>query len=501
MDIKFSSTGFTAQPAWALPVMADKTLAPIIAKQLDKPVLETIKQVLSQSPVFKGDKEQFLWLHGLGTKAKPLSIVLYGVGQVDKFTKSTDSLKLGGLLAAQAKTHGLTDLHIMTPDCVDPSVMALGAMLRAYQFADYKTTGKDAVPPSLKTLTFHSTDKTAQKNWPQQAALAAGVYLARDVMNQPPNICTPAGFVKTAQDRMKNLPVTFRVLDKAAIAKNKMGAIQAVSRGSRNDAYVLIAEYNGLASGAKQKKTAPLALVGKGVTFDTGGYNIKPGVSAGGTMGDMKYDMGRAAAVMGAVMALAQGKAPVNVVGIVGLTENLIDEDAYLPSEIVTTLSGQTVEIMDTDAEGRLVLADLLTFVQQQYNTKHIIDIATLTGSAMAALGNEYAAVLSNDDRMVANVMQCGLTIGEKCWRLPIDAAPAQTVKGSISDLVNVELSRIAGASFAALFLSHFVDKDVAWTHIDMAGLMRTKTDLPICPAGAMGYGVRLLVEYATHYG
>jgi leucyl aminopeptidase len=503
MDIKFSSAGMTAQTAWAVPVLSGQKLAADLGK-LGSAIADKLKQVAQQSIVFKGEKEQFLWIHGLGTKQKPLSVLLYGIGKKTNFNDQLDSLKLGGALLAQAKAHGQTDLHVWAPDFANAALIGLGAQLRAYQFADYKTKGKDILPPVVKAMTLHGENiKIAEKIWPQYAAVASGVYLARDVMNQPPNICTPAGFVKTAQDRMKKLPVTFRVLDKAAIAKLGMGAIQAVSRGNRNDPYVLIAEYNGTVTKtvAKTKKTksSPVALVGKGVTFDTGGYNIKPGVSAGWTMGDMKYDMGGAAAVMGTVLALAQGKVPVHVVGIVGLTENMVDEDAYLPSEIITTLSGQTVEVIDTDAEGRLVLADLLTYVQQHYKPKAILDIATLTGAVVVALGMDYAGVLGHDDAMVEAVMQSGLNTGEKCWRLPIDAAPAHTLKSSIADLVNVDISRLAGASFAAHFLSHFVEKDVPWTHIDIAAMMRVKGDTMLCPAGAMGFGVRLLTDYITH--
>ena len=497
MDIKFSPAVFGSADVWALPVTSDKKLSTILTKDLGKATADTLKKVIQSHTTFLGERDQFLWIHGLGTGEKASSILLYGIGSSQKSFTTPDNLKLGGLLAAQAKASGVVDLHVLVPEKAIAADIALGARLRSYQFADYKTKGIDKKTPELKKITFHTQDiKAAQSQWKQQSAIADGVFLARDMMNQPPNICTPDGFVKTTQKRMAGLPVTFKVLNKNAIDKLGMGAIQAVSRGNRNDAYVLIAEYKG----TTKQKSSPLALVGKGVTFDTGGYNIKPGVGSGWTMGDMKYDMGGAAAVMGTVMALAQSKAPVHVVGIVGLTENMIDEDAYLPSEVITTLSGQTVEVIDTDAEGRLVMADLLTYVQRQYKAKTIIDIATLTGAVIVALGSEYAGLLSPSDAMADKIFQSGVQTGEKCWRLPMDAAPMATLKNSlVADMVNVDLGRLAGGSFAALFLSQFVEDDVIWAHIDIAGLMRYKSDTAFCPAGAIGFGVRLLVDYTLN--
>ncbi len=497
MDIKFSSAAFTPAQSFALPVSSSKTLSTAHAKLLGKTLTDTLNNALKAGTAFQADKEQMLWLHGIKSGTKTISVLLYGVGKPNEMSV-LDSLKLGGLLAAQAKAQNIANLHVVVNEAIDVQQCALGATLRSYQFSGYKTTAKDTKSVPLKQVTLHvGNAKQAQKDWVQQNAIAEGVYLARDLMNQPPNICTPENFVAAVRDAVKSLPVTLTVLDEKTIAKKGLGALQAVARGSRHPAYVLIAEYNGLAPTGKTKaKTQPIALVGKGVTFDTGGYNLKPGTFVGGGMFDMKYDMGGAAAVMGSILALAQGAAATHVVGIVGLTENLVDEDAYLPGEVVTTLSGQTVEIMDTDAEGRLVLADLLTYVQQQHKPHTIIDIATLTGSAMSAFGNEYAALFSNQDELANQLQQSGMKTGEKCWRMPIDAAPAHTLKSTIADFVNVELSRLAGASFAALFLSQFVEKDVNWAHLDIAGLMKAKADMAICPAGGMGFGIRLMVDY-----
>lgn len=493
MDIKFSAAALPKTGFWVLPVQADKKLPAVTSKALGATLTKTVETVLKSQTLFTGEKEQFLPLHGLsGT-----SILLYGVGKPADFNSKTDSLKIGGLTAAQGKTLGASALHVVLTAEADAQQFATGAGLRAYKFADYKTksTDKNGV---VKNLIIHTKDATKQTGtWKANQALVNGVYLARDLMNQPPNICTPANFVKQVKAAFKGLNVTITALDEKGIAKNKMGALQAVARGNRNDPYVLAIEYKG----SKKAGSKPLALIGKGVTFDTGGYNIKPGVFTGGSMGDMKYDMGGAAAVVGTMLALARGKAPVHAVGVVGLTENMIDEDSYLPSEVITTMSGQTVEVMDTDAEGRLVLADVITYTQKYHKPKTIIDIATLTGSALVALGTEYCALFSNDDKLADRLFQAGQDTGERCWRMPIDAAPNASLKSSVADMVNVELSRLAGASFAALFISQFVDKDVNWAHLDIAGTMKARTDLPICPAGGMGYGVRLMHEYALKHG
>lgn len=494
MDIKFSATALPKTGALAVPVSAKAKLAGAVQKALGSTITKSIQAAIQNQTVFTGDKEQFLALHGLNDA----TILLYGVGADSDFNRDADSLKIGGLLAAQAKTLGLLHLHMLVSAEADTQIVATGAALRAYQFAGYKTKTSDK-PNGLKTLTIHTSDaKQQQAAWKTSQSVVTGVYLARDLMNQPPNICTPEGFVKQVKQAFKGLRVTIKTLDEKAIAQNKMGALQAVARGNRNDPYVLVIEYKG---GKTKAGSRPLAFVGKGVTFDTGGYNLKPGTFAGGSMGDMKYDMGGAAAVVGAMLALVQGNASVHAVGIVGLTENMIDEDSYLPSEVITTMSGQTVEVMDTDAEGRLVLADLMTYVQKHYKPKTLIDIATLTGSALVALGTEYAALFSNDDTLADHLSAVGTTTGERCWRMPIDAAPVSSLKSAVADMVNVELGRLAGASFAALFLSQFVDKGVTWGHVDMAGCMKARTDLAICPAGGMGFGVRLLHKYAVNHG
>lgn len=494
MDIKFSATTLPKTGLWVLPVQAGKKLSAATIKAVGATLSKSIQAALKSNPIFTGEKEQFLPLHGLsGT-----SILLYGIGSSGDFKTTADSLKIGGLLSAQVKTLGATQAHIIIPAEIDAQQLALGASLRSYQFKDYKTKVKAKDTNAVKTITLHVKDAAKQQTvWKTNQSLAKGVYLARDLMNQPPNICTPAGFVKQVKAAFKGLRVTITALDEKAIAKNKMGALLAVARGNRHDPYVLVIEYKG----AKKAGSKPLALVGKGVTFDTGGYNIKPGTFTGGSMGDMKYDMGGGAAVVGTMLALAQGKAPVHAIGVVGLTENMVDEDSYLPSEVITTMSGQTVEVMDTDAEGRLVLADAITYVQKYYKPKTIIDIATLTGSALVALGTEYSALFSNNDKLADRLFQAGQDTGERCWRMPIDAAPNASLKSPVADMVNVELSRLAGASFAALFISQFVDKGVDWAHLDIAGCMKARTDLAICPTGGMGYGVRLMHEYALNHG
>ncbi|HEY1095629.1 MAG TPA: leucyl aminopeptidase [Alphaproteobacteria bacterium] len=500
MHIKFTTANQTSKPVLAVPVSKGKKMPAAIRKLLPAGLVTQLDKIAKSAAAFEGEKDQFLWAHHVKNGTAISSVLLYGIGDEASFDAIQDSQKTGGQLFVNLNAYGTKDATIMMAPVMDAAQCALGAKLRAYHFDNYKTKDKEKALPKLKSLAFATeAAKQAQKDWASLDGIANAVYLARDLMNQPPNICTPANFVKTARATMKDLPVKFTVLNEDKIHALGMGAIEAVGRGSRNASHVLIAEYNGLGTAAKGKaKSKPIALVGKGVTFDTGGYNLKPGSSPFGMMGDMKYDMGGAAAVIGALMALANAGVKQHVVAIVGLVENLIDEDAYLPGEVITTMSGQTVEIVDTDAEGRLVLADLLTHVQKEYDPSVIIDIATLTGAILIALGQNYAGLFSNDDKLADGLFKAGQEIGEKCWRLPLDAATPATLKSSIADLVNVEPSRLGGASFAASFIHQFVDKDRAWAHLDIAGLMKANGSNPICPAGAMGYGVRLLYQYVV---
>jgi leucyl aminopeptidase len=497
MHIKFTPFKSSTKAIMALPVGPGKVLTSAVKKLLGAATTRQLEQILKAAPAFEGEKDQFLWTHPkIGAAVG--SVLLYGTGKKDQFETVLDSQKTGGQIFQQFNGYGVTDGLIVPSDFMDIQHCALGVTLRAYHFDNYRTKDKAKQLPKVKNVSLITDHpRQALQDWQKLVGLSEGVYLARDLMNQPPNICTPEGFVKTARAAMKDLPVKFTVLDKKAISALKMGALEAVSRGNRNDPYILIAEYNG--SGKGKTKSKPVALVGKGVTFDTGGYNLKPGSGALGTMGDMKYDMGGAAAVIGSFMAVAKSGAKTHMVAIVGLTENLIDEDAYLPGEVVTTLSGQTVEIIDTDAEGRLVLADLLTYVQDVYDPAAIIDIATLTGAIVVALGLNYSGLFSNNDALADGLQKSGILIGEKCWRMPLDAIPVSGLRSPIADLANLDPSRLGGACFAAVFLEQFIDKGRDWAHLDIASMMKSKGDA-LCPAGAMGYGVRLLYQYVMDY-
>ena len=499
MDIKFTASQ-AAKLALVVPVNGRKQIPVAIAKQLGKTLIDQLAGPLKNAVSFEGQKDQFLWVPVASGKTGPHSVLLYGVGDEKTFAAVLDSQKLGGQIYQQCNSLSLAEAVIIPADCVDIQHLALGASLKSYYFAGYKTKDTAKSLPKCKTLHIYTSNaKQAQKDWLSQHSVVQGVTLARDLMNQPPNICTPQNFVKAVQGTLKGSPVKITVLDEKAIQRIGMGALYAVSRGSRNPPRVLIVEYNGLAPATSSKtktKSKPVALVGKGVTFDTGGYNLKPS----SYLTDMKFDMGGAAAVMGAVIALAKSKAKTHVVAIAGLTENLVDEDSYLPGEVLTTLSGQTVEIIDTDAEGRLVLCDLLTYVQKQYDPSAIVDIATLTGAIMAALGSGYAGLFSNNDKVADRLSQSGTETGERCWRLPMDAIPAASLKSPIADLVNLDATRLGGASWAASFLAQFIDEKRPWAHLDIAGMMRAKPEHPICPAGAMGFGVRLLHDFVLNY-
>ncbi len=337
--------------------------------------------------------------------------------------------------------------------------------------------------PALLRIVAGDTRAAALAHEPL-AAVAAGVRFARDLMSEPPNILYPASFAERLRV-LEEQGVEVTILDEAEMAELGMGLLLAVGQGSARESKLAICRWRG----AADRDAPPLVLVGKGVTFDSGGLSIKPAKD----MEQMKQDMGGAAAVAGALLALATRKAAANVVGVLGLVENMPDGKAYRPGDILTSMSGQTVEIINTDAEGRLVLADALWFAQAEFRPRAMIDLATLTGHASYALGNDYAALLSNDDGLSGRLVAAGEGEGEPMWRLPLVPAYDKLHDTPDADMKNVGGHPEAGAITAALFLQRFVN-GVPWAHIDIASVAwRSREDRPTLPKGATGYGVRTL--------
>jgi leucyl aminopeptidase len=315
-------------------------------------------------------------------------------------------------------------------------------------------------------------------------AVASGIVLARDLVNEPPNVLSPVEFARRVKANLVKAGVKVDVLGEAEMKKLGMGALLGVGQGSERESQLVVMQWNG-----GRKKDEPVALVGKGVCFDSGGLSLKTGA---GMMG-MKGDMGGAAAVTGTMLALASRKAGVNAVGVIGLVENMPSGTAQRPDDVVKSMSGQTIEVLNTDAEGRLVLADALTYVQQKFKPKFVIDLATLTGAILVALGHEHAGLFSNDDKLADRIADAGKDVGEPVWRLPLGAAYDRSLRSKIADMKNIGSGPTAGSITAAQFLQRFIEK-TPWAHLDIAGVAwQDGEHKALIPSWATGWGVRIL--------
>jgi leucyl aminopeptidase len=401
--------------------------------------------------------------------------------------------KLGGTAAARLQTSGektaVIDLSNLGYDSDAAALVALGAALRSWRYDRYRTKLKDNQKPTLQEIVIVGADSGAAKRYEERwAPVVEGVSLTRELVTEPANIIYPESFVERVQASIKGSGLEAEVLDAAAMEKLGMGALLGVAQGSVREARMLILKWNGGVKGGQ-----PTAFVGKGVTFDTGGISIKP--AAG--MEAMKWDMGGAGAVVGALKALALRKAKANIVGICGLVENMPSGTAQRPGDVVTTMSGQTVEVINTDAEGRLVLADAVTYVQRNYKPSTIIDLATLTGAILVSLGHEWAGLFSNNDELAGKLHQAADESGDKLWRMPLAESFDRLIDSPIADMKNVG-PREGGSITAAQFIQRFIENGVKWAHIDMAGKAWSDKAGPTYEKGATGFGVRLLDQYVA---
>ncbi len=368
---------------------------------------------------------------------------------------------------------------------------ALGVTLRAYSFDRYKTKRKEGEEtPAKARVTLAVADVAgARKAWGKRERVAEGVVLARDLVNEPPNILYPIEFARRAAE-LRKLNVEVEILDVKGMRKLGMGALLGVGQGSARESRLVVMRWNG-----GKKGTPPVAFIGKGVCFDTGGISIKPAAS----MEDMKGDMAGAACVAGLMHALAGRNARVNVLGAIGLVENMPDGNAQRPGDIVTSMSGQTIEIINTDAEGRLVLADVVHYVNTRYKPKFMIDLATLTGAIMVALGQEHAGMFSNDDKLSERLTQAGRDTGERVWRMPLGPEYDKLIDSKFADMKNTG-GRFGGSITAAQFIQRFVGK-TPWAHLDIAGTGFASPASDINKSWGSGWGVRLLDHLvAEHY-
>jgi leucyl aminopeptidase len=411
-------------------------------------------------------------------------IVVVGLGG-DKDLAKTDYVQLGGVVAG--KVTGRNATVVVEMPGLDPSAdniadLTLGARLRGYSFDRYKTKKDDNQPAGITRLTFQVQDPAAVKKANKlRDGLAAGVIIARDLVNEPPNVLGPKEFAARAEALTK-LGIEVEILNEKAMEKLGMRALLGVGQGSERESRVAIMRWNG-----GRPADQPIAFVGKGVVFDSGGISIKPG----GGMEDMKGDMAGAACVVGLMHALASRKAKANVIGAIGLVENMPDGNAQRPGDIVTTMSGQTIEIINTDAEGRLVLADVLWYVQDRFKPKFMVDLATLTGAILVALAQEYAGLFSNSDELASRLTAAGLDTGERVWRMPLGPEFDKMIESKFADMKN-SAGRYGGSSTAAALLQRFVN-DVPWAHLDIAGTAMGSPQSEINKGWASGWGVRLL--------
>jgi leucyl aminopeptidase len=427
---------------------------------------------------------------------QPRRVLLVGTGAGVAPAEAAE--KLGGAAVARlllsGESHAVIDLTGLDYDADAAARVGLAAALRGWRYDKYRTRLKDKQKPTLKKVTIVGGGEGAAKRWDSRyAAVCEGVSLTRELVTEPANIIYPQSFVERVLASIDGAGLEVEVLDGPAMAKLGMGALLGVAQGSRRDPRMLVLKWNGGAKGA-----APVALLGKGVTFDTGGISIKPAAN----MEMMKWDMGGAGAVVGAMKALALRKAKANVIGVCGLVENMPDGNAQRPGDVVTTMSGQTVEVINTDAEGRLVLCDLMTWTQQVARPKVMIDLATLTGAMVISLGHEFGGLFANDDSLADQLIESGKASNDLLWRQPLAEAFDRLIDSHIADMKNVG-PREGGSITAAQFLQRFVDEGVKWAHLDIAGMAWSDKAKPTFDKGATGYGVRLLDEYiaANHEG
>lgn len=477
------------------------------AKDLDKKTDGIISDHLKNQKSFTGKAGQTLSI-ALPSKSGYNRVLLAGTGDADKLDAMTCET-IGGKLYLALESAGAEKIQLfiekpkglknITGDGIAAHLVN-GLALRSYKFEKYKTEQKKQDEEEGKTSikgieAVIETAKDAAKLYSRLEAAAKGTFLARDLVNEPPNTLYPDSFAQIIKDELKPLGVEVEIFDEKKMEKLGFKAHLAVGMGSSRKPRVAVMRWKGA---AKSSKAKPLAFVGKGVTFDTGGVNLKPS----GGMEEMKLDMGGAAAVVGLMKTLALRKAKTDVIGIVGLAENMPSSTAYRPSDVIGSLSGKTIEVSNTDAEGRLVLCDAITYVQNTYSPQLVIDLATLTGAMMIALGYEYCGTFVNDNEMWEHMNEAGQKTGEKLWRMPLDDNYRKDMDSAIADIKTLGSSgRYAGACTAAGFLERFIDKDVKWAHMDIAGTAWIKSDRPTCPKPGTGFGVRILDQMISdHY-
>jgi leucyl aminopeptidase len=495
MEFSFAEPDEPRSGAVVVGVFEEGALTPA-ARRLDETTGGAITRALSVTPRFKGKKDELLPI--VGPANLPVSrIVLAGLGKPEQ-ADARLFRQLGGNLVAHL--HGAGESEATFAIDIDDGVpigqteaaaqLALGARLRSYRFDKYRTTQKPEQEASLNRVTIATMEPRAAEHVYQPFDQAAdAVFFTRDLVSEPANVIYPETLAAQAET-LTEFGVAVEVFDENKMRKLGMNALLGVAQGSARPPRLVVMEWRGA-----EATRAPLAFVGKGVTFDTGGISIKP--AAG--MGEMKWDMAGSAVVIGLMRLLAARKARINAIGVVGLVENMPSGTAQRPGDIVTSMSGQTIEVLNTDAEGRLVLADALWFCQDRYKPCLMIDLATLTGAVVVALGHHRAGLFSNNDELAERLIEAGKSVDEEVWRLPLAASYDREIDSDAADVKNIASGRAAGSIIGAQFLQRFVN-DVPWAHLDIAGVAWSSKDSATVPKGATAFGVQLLDRFVAQY-
>lgn len=414
-------------------------------------------------------------------------VVLVGLGDVDSLTEAK-WVELGGTVYASLANSGSKEATVLVEiNAADTASIAEGALLRSYRFDKYRTKEPESKKPTLQSIAVATDDGAAASAFDTREKVAGGVFHTRDLISEPANELNPESYA----DRIKELEalgVEVEVLGEEKMTELGMHSLLGVGLGSAYESQLVIMRWNG----AADKDAQPISFVGKGVTFDTGGISLKPGAN----MEQMKWDMGGSGIVVGLMKALAARKAKVNVVASVGLVENMPSGTAQRPGDVVKSMSGQTIEILNTDAEGRLVLADAMWYTQDRFNPKFMIDLATLTGAIITSLGHEHAGLFSDSDELAAQLAKAGADTGDKVWRMPLHENYDKLIDCAVADMKNIG-GPAAGSITAAQFLKRFTN-DVPWVHLDVAGTVWSEKDLPLSEKGGTGFGVRLLDRFVA---
>lgn len=466
---------------------------------LDQQYHGLISKTIHNQLIFTGKPTEVKVVNSIGKDGEVKYLILVSLGDETK-RQNFEIEEIGGKILSNCLTHKIKSVGIrisLNIGQYDPAtfacLIASGFLRGSYKFDKYKTKQTDIEKFMVDHLEI-SLDNSfeAIELFNEKKSLAEAISFARDIINEPANIKTPQTYSERILEYLEPLDVKVTIIGEREMKNLRMGALLGVGQGSQNESKLVVMEYNG-----GNEKQPPIALVGKGVTFDSGGISLKPSAN----MGEMKYDMAGSASVVGGLLALAGRQAKANIVGVVGLVENMPSGNAQRPGDIVTTMSTKTVEVLDTDAEGRLVLADAIWYVQEKFNPQCVIDLATLTGAIVTALGTTYAGCFSNNDKLANQLIDTGNKVNEKLWRMPMHKDFKEMIKSETADIANIStVGRGANSSTAAHFIEHFVKDGMAWAHLDIAGVAYTKAGKNTGCKGAVGFGISLLNQLIKDY-